>query len=219
MPTYPIGSVTFVISEDHRQDDMITQDLAQVLVNNIESYFTHELTANKLGNSVRVTGVEWTMGCVTIVISIGVISLAAIGGAGAVKFLKDYKDVREGLDKLLEDMKNMRVWVRRKLFRQTKDQPPPLPQVQQDAQAQTDHDVYEIMLEKTIQEQEALPAEHQKYWAAGQVVTVRNEKGQYRRYTLAVKREDIEPLAEPAQQEKSNGKKKLKGRGKVERKK
>ncbi len=54
---------------------------------------------------------------------------------------------------------------------------------------------------------------------AGQVVTVMNDKGQYRQYTLAVKREDIEPLAEAVPLKKSEGKKKIKDRGKVERKK
>lgn len=206
METYPAGSITFVISENHSHDEVVTDDMALRLAQSLSDYFSFELSKRNLGNTIAVTGIEIYRGCVTIIISIGVVAAAAGGGWALVEFFKNYKDVREGLDKLVEDMKNMKVWVRKKIFGKTS---PSTETTVQENKAVKDKPVepFEILFQQAIDQYNSMDPDHRKFWAAGQEMTIMNEKGEYCKYTLAVKREDIKLPKEksPEKVKKSKG--------------
>lgn len=186
METIPAGSITFVISENHSFDEAITENEASFLAKSLSAYFIFQLSKRNLDEYIAVTGVEYYRGCVTVIISIGAIA-AASGGLGIVEFLKNYKDIREGLDRLLQDMKNMRVWVK-KLFRKGgKNSPPPV----QHAGNEPSEQLFEVMFGQAIDQYRKIGDEYKKFWSAGQEITIMHEEGGYCKYTMALKREDI----------------------------
>ena len=179
MELYPAGSITFVISENHEQDDLITEEDALLLAQSTSEYFKYQLSQKRLDKSIKVTAVDQFRGCVTIVISIGV-AITAGGGFAAFEFLKNYKDIREGLDKLIDDMKNLKVWLKKKIFRKKTGKVEEKPEAP-----------FEVLFEETIDQYKKLPPEQRKFWGAGQSVIIVGENDHFSKYTLSVKREDI----------------------------
>lgn len=190
METYPAGSITFVISENHKLYDEISDDEAYYLTNSFVDYFRFQLSKNRLDDVITVTGVEYYRGCVTIIITIGAVVAAAGGGLALVGFFKNYKAVREGLDKFLEDMKNMKAWIKRKIFKKPADQTAIIPEKAGPETEKTEVP-FQILFEQVIDQYNSITPEQRKFWTAGQYVTIMNEKGEYSKYTVAVKREDI----------------------------
>lgn len=120
MQTIPIGTVTVVMSDYHQNEVYITDKMGKELMDDFGTYFTYKLKQYNLENFIIVKK-EWFRGCITIIISIG-FSTALLGGGGLLwiqKILKDYKDSRAGLDMLLEDIKNVRVKLK-KIFTKNK---------------------------------------------------------------------------------------------------
>jgi hypothetical protein len=189
MTTYPMGTVTFVVSEYHA-DDFINDLQAEQIMINLVDYFTYQLSQMEKDNAVKVTGFKWTRGCITIIIPLGVVATAG-GGLATFKLLKDYKDVREGVFKILEDLKNISIWVKRKVFRKKIISIPDNKGTEND-KVKTDEQTFEVMFEKTKEQLRGIPEEQRKYWSAGQDVIIADEKGDYCRYTLSLKREDIQ---------------------------
>lgn len=194
MAEHALGTITFVISENHKEQPALTSEEGQALTDQFVAYFRHLLSKYELSDTLEVTGVQWTLGCVTIIVSIGVAAAAAGGGIGLVKFLKEYKDVREGLGKLLEDLKNARVWISKKLRWHKTDTAIPSNEEKDKTPA-----ILQAMFEQITRSYQAIPPEQREYWAAGQEITVLNEKGDLCHLTIAVKREDIrQPSQLPA---------------------
>jgi hypothetical protein len=191
MNTEPIGTITLVISENHQDPEAIGEEDAPILVEAVENYFKYLLSAAGLSDKFAITGSEWTLGCVTIILTIGTfIKFVATGGVAAlgIKILKDYKDGREGLTKLLEDLKNARMWFKKKGRKKVL--------AATTATTPAKEEPFKIIFEQMVSTYEGLPPEQRKYWAAGQEMTVMDDKGDYRHYTVSLKREDLhEPVA------------------------
>lgn len=186
MSTQPIGTITLVVSENHRDGSSIDAELAPFLTAEIVGYVNYLLDGRGLDSEYAITEVQWSLGCITIVLTIGtIIKLVATGGivAGGAKILKDYKDGREGLMKMLDDLKNVRLWFRKKWTH--KKEPSASP-----AAAPAP---FKAIFEQMVNTYEELPPEQRKYWAAGQEMTVMDGKGDYSHYTVSLKREDLHP--------------------------
>ena len=191
MPTYPIGTLTFVVSENHYADFISDLQAEQIMVS-VADYFTYQIKQKRLDENVKITGLQWTRvcGCITVIISVG--AVAAVGGGfAAFKFLKEYKDVRGGILKILEDMKNIKIWVKRKLSLNKKLSNSNSADTENE-KVKADDKAFEVMFEETIKHYKGIPEDQRKYWSAGQNITMVSKKGEYCRYTLALKREDIE---------------------------
>ena len=179
MPSQELGTLTVVISENHRENEAIHHAEAAQLTTSFTQYFNYLLSQRGLDKKLTVTKVEWSMGCVTIALTIGL----------AAGFLKDYKDVREGWDMLVDDLKNAGVWVNKR-FRRKKPAPSvPAPKAQ--AEPDTTTDPLEIMFEQLSRSYKAIPPEQRKFWSAGQEITIMDEKGDLCHYTIAIKKEEI----------------------------
>jgi hypothetical protein len=181
-----IGTITLVVSENHRDGSSIDEDLAPLLTEKVVEYINHLLTRRGLEEEYAITDVQWSLGCVTIVLTIGtMIKVVAAGGliAGGAKVLKDYKDGREGLLKILEDLKNVKLWFRKK-WRYQKNA---------SSSATSTPEPFKAIFEQMVTTYEGLPPEQRKYWAAGQEMTVMNENGDLCHYIISLKREDLHP--------------------------
>lgn len=96
----PIGTITLTISENHRTTPPISEEDAPFLVGEVRRYFNYLLVKEGLNEQFTVTDVQWSMGCITIVISIGLLTKLLLAGGiltGAAAALKQYKEGREGL--------------------------------------------------------------------------------------------------------------------------
>lgn len=185
-----IGSATFVISERHNQEEFITDEEAAVIAISLEAYVQFLIKEKQLDETLVISGVQWTRGCITIIITFSIISAVA-GGYVVIDAIKDYKEVREGLVQIFKDLKNAGVWIRKK-FRLRK-QPPITSQLPAPAQENkaANNEPFNVMFEQAIKNYESARPEHRKYWAAGQHLTITNDKGETIRYTLALKRDDL----------------------------
>lgn len=190
MENMSIGTATFVVSEHHDAGEQITDQEAAVVADGLVNYLNFLLEEKQLNNQVAISGMEWQRGCITIVVTFSIIGAVA-GGYVLIDAIKDYKEVREGLLTIFEDLKNASVWIAKKtgLKKSGKDA------VQKtkiaDKQPGPVDDPFSVMFEQAINNYESTPQEFRKYWTAGQDITITNEKGESYRYTLALKCEDL----------------------------
>jgi hypothetical protein len=192
MPLQPFGTITFVISEKHGEHAPITQPEAEQLTGQFLQYFNSLLTERGFDRFIQVTDVQWTVGCVTIVITLGTLIKILAGGsvvAGGVKVFKDYKDFRDGFDKMLNDLKNVKGWFKR--INVFKRKAPVTPSALPEVPEHQEEDPVELILENISEQYKSTDPEHRKYYHVDQKVTMVNEKGEYCKVTISVMREDI----------------------------
>lgn len=79
------------------------------------------------------------------------------------------------------------MWVRKLGKKKTTSLPVPT--------AKPEADPFRVVFEQMVTTYESLTPGQRKFWAAGQEMTIMNEKGEYCHYTIALKREDIIPTA------------------------
>jgi hypothetical protein len=209
MPDLSIGSVAFVISEDHRNHPPISGPDAEQITADFTDFLKYSLKQYDLDRIVTITNVEHSLGCVTIVVSFAMITAAAgAGGLAAAKFLKDYPKIREGLVRLVDDIKGRTVWIKR-LFNKKSTLSPPKELTRTD-NAQIS-EVKQIAIEKMNKQIDLIPPEHFEYWTAGQEFTLLNEKGDFYKLTISVKAECLhapDPPKSPRAAKKTPKKKK-----------
>lgn len=209
MSLHPFGSITFVISEKHGEHSPIIAAEADELTDRFVTYFNSMLKKQGFEQLVQVTDVQYQLGCVTIVITLGtLLKIVAAGGtiAGGYKIFKDYKDFREGLDKFINDLKNIKVWIKRvNPFKNKVQKTPAVPAPEEDLPAA---DPLEIIIENVAEQYKSTPPELRKYIHIDQKVTVETKAGEYCRFTISVMREDIPgPKVEGKEPEKKEARK------------
>jgi hypothetical protein len=184
---YPLGTITFVLSENHREDPPFLPDEVPAITQPFVNYFKAALAEYGIANEVEVTKVESSIGCVTIIISIGA---AVAGGYALVEFLKKYKEISESIHQMIEDFKNIKGWIKRKFSGKhaTSISPSTDPAVLDQSP-----EVLDAVFEQLSKNYQATAPEHRKYWAAGQEIVVLNERGELTRITVSVKRVDLVP--------------------------
>ncbi len=185
-----IGSATFVESEKHNNEEFITDEEAEVIASSLAAYLHFLIKEKELNDSLVISGVQWTRGYITIIITFNIIGAVA-GGHVAIDAIKDYKEVREGLIQIFADLKNAGVWIRKKFgLRKQIPGTHQLPAHAKEHKA-TNNKPFDILFEQAIKNYESVSPKHRKYWAAGQHETITNDNGETIRFTLALKREDV----------------------------
>src|SRR4051794_30875276 len=114
-----IGTVTLVISENHSEEEFISDELADDIISNLITYLNFRLKEKHLDKKIYFSAKEWTRGCITIVITISLVG-GIIAGKVLIDFIKDYKEVREGIKQIFDDIKGMVIWVKRVIVRKKK---------------------------------------------------------------------------------------------------
>lgn len=184
MDNISIGTVTFVVSERHTDKHIITGEEAEAITGHFQDYLQSLLNKKKLSEKVAITNVEWSTGCITIVVSLSIIGVAA-GGYALKEFIKDYKEIREGVVQILHDLKNAQVWIRKKIKKEKQQ-----PLLNENPMKKND-DTFNIMFQQAIDNYNNTDPALRDYWAAGQEFVVTKENGEESKYTLALKREDL----------------------------
>jgi len=119
-----VGSITLFINVPKGYEGSISDEtLASVEQQAVSQFIA---AAERYGvdiGALRILDVETRLGCITIIISLGVVIKVALTTGAAVAalatFLKSYKDIREGLILMAKDVKAVRMFVKGKEYTQT----------------------------------------------------------------------------------------------------
>lgn len=106
MEYIPIGSMTMFVNVKTEQYNLYSADVLDDIKDNVHDYVNFHISNNNYFDLKIITDAKWTSGCLIGTITLGV-ATGAISAAGVYKFIKDYKDIREGLIRIFEDFKNL----------------------------------------------------------------------------------------------------------------
>lgn len=109
METVPIGSISFFVNTTYNEN-LTNNDVADIIAQSIIDYINKKLV-NEL-EEVIITGYKIRRGCLIIEIFFSV-ATAKIVLSGAYSFIKDYPDIKKGLNVISKDLQCCSVWLKK----------------------------------------------------------------------------------------------------------